>query len=166
MSARDTLTGLYTDAGFKQFGAASKLATELYDRIRREVLDDLSRSGTGVVELHELGSLEHGDGHPAMTYSEVSALWHKIRGAALLQAAEQLNQDSGNAVHPKVQWTLAWAAMRVHKMIINPEGASNGEAQRGQRPEGDPGVVREGGERGQSRGDGPGAGPEPGADRG
>jgi len=166
MNALERLSAHLLRTGDFVVGDAEVEAHKLYGQIRREVLDDLARSGTGVVELHELGSLEHGDGYPAMTYSEVSALWHKIRGAALLQAAEQLNQDSGNAVHPKVQWTLAWAAMRVHKMIINPEGASNGEAQRGQRPEGDPGVVREGGERGQSRGDGPGAGPEPGADRG
>lgn len=141
MSARDTLTGLYTDAGFKQFGEASDLATRLYGQVRREVLDDLARSGTGLPELLEMA---HAASASADVPQEAKELWHRIRGAALLQAAEQLNQDSSNAQHPKVKWTLGWAAMRVHKMIINPEGKTNGEAQRGAGPGGGTGVGSEG----------------------
>lgn len=144
MNALERLSTHLLRTGDFVVGDAEAEARKIYDRIRREVLDDLARSGTGVVELHGLGSTGDNDGEPIMTYGEVSDLWHKIRGAALLQAAEQLSRDSDNATHPKVRWTLAWAAMRVHKMIINPEGASNGGAQREQRPQGDPGVVREG----------------------
>ena len=145
MSARDTLTGLYTDAGFKQFGEASDLATRLYGQVRREVLDDLARSGTGLPELLEMAAQGDQDGEATMPPQDARELWHRIRGAALLQAAEQLNQDSSNAQHPKVKWTLGWAAMRVHKMIINPEGTkTDGEARRESGPGGGTGVGSEG----------------------
>lgn len=127
-AALATLMAVFTDAGHKGFEDADRRAKELYAQVRREVLDDLARSGTGLAELEEYVHACTFE-TAADTKARAADLFHTIRGAALLAAAEQLVSDAENAVQPKVSFALGWAARRVHKMIINPEGTQHGETQ-------------------------------------
>jgi hypothetical protein len=130
MSALDMLVGVCRIVrGPEHRPEADKFAQQIYDQVRREVLDDLARSGTGLAELLDLASTGDQNGEPVLVRGEVLDLWHTIRGAALLQAAEQLQRDAENAVRTPVKFALDWASRRVHKMIINPRGSDHGEAQ-------------------------------------